>query len=313
MSDRRYKKARHELDELVVRTVPAYAAIVDDELDRFEQASIKLRVKLDSPYQAPWSINRATDNVTNLLTAIVIFFIAISLGLTFPGGARTGVSIPDEWRPPMISVSSIAFTIAAVAQLGRWVPYRHHVPPKDGLAWVTLVFGVPVVAWMYWLQQHNFGIALAPVLVAFGALLVSTVGCLARLLRRLRDPQLTKKVDAAAKERRKALRTGVVSLVNASAHRLVAKFVALPQQDQWRLRDELGRAAAQLESRRLITAPRSSARPQVLMDRRNRRGIFPGFLMLAHRIEVVNSKTGTAAQWIVGDYLDDPTIDRPRS
>ena len=312
VSDRRYRKTRHELDELVVSTVPAYAAIVDEELDRFEQAALKLRVRLDAPYQASWSINPAVDNITKLLTALVIIFIAISVGLTFPGGARTGVSIPDEWRPAMITMSSVAFTIAAVAQLARWVPYLHHVPPKDGLAWVMMVLGIPVVAWMAWLQQHNSGIPLGAVILAAAALLASVIGCFARLARRLRDRPLTKKVDAGMKERRKALRTGVVSLVNASANRLVEKFAALPEQSQSRLREELGSAAAQLEARRLMTAPATNARPRAVMDRRNRRGIFPGLLMLAHRIDAVNSQTGTAAQWIVGDYVDDPTINRSR-
>ena len=313
VSDRRYRKARHELDELVVSAVPAYAASVDEELDRFEQAAIKARTAQDSVYQAQWSINPAVDRLTKVLSAIVIATIAISFGTAFPGGSRIGVSVPLEWRPFLMTMSSAAYAISVIAQLGRWAPYLRHVPPKDGLAWVPIAFGAPVVVWMFWLQQQDIGIPLGAVVLAVVALLVISIASVARLVRRLRDSQLTKKVDAAAKERTKKLRKQVLALADASANRLVERFSALPENDQARLRDEMNRAAAQLANRGLATSPIAGAQRRSPIGRQNRRGMFPGLLLLSHRVKTVNSQTAGAAQWFVGDYVDDPTVDRSRN
>lgn len=305
VSARAYPRSRHVLDELVVNTVPAYAAIVDEELDRFEKSAVHARVRLDAPYQALWSIGPGMDNIRGFLGAVVIVSIAISFGLAFPGGSRIGVSIPLEWRPVMMTVSSICLVVAVVAQLARLAPYVRHVPPRDNSAWVTLVFGVPAVVYMHWMQQQDIGIPPAAVVVAFIALIVSTVGCLARLARRRRDPRLTKKVDAAAKGRTKALRKAVIALANDRAQRLVERFATLPERDRSRLIDELSRAVDALEARGLARPPRvrGDGPPR---DRRTRRGLFPGLLLLSHRVETVNSRTGGTAQWIVGDYMDDP-------
>lgn len=306
VSRRRYRRSRHVLDELIVDTVPAYASIVDEELDRFEKGAVKTRIRLDAPYRALWSVSRAGDGLIGVLSAIALVSIAISVALAFPGGGRTGVPVPVEWLPVTIPLSLISFTVAVVAQLARWVPYLHHVPPKDGMAWITIVFGIPVVAWTAWLQQHHVGIPLTLVVVAFVALLVSICVCIARLMRRLRDPRLTKQVDAAVKGRTKALRTAVVSLANASAKRLIEQFEALPEQHRTRLKRELNDAVAELETRHLATAPRT-AKARVPKGRQITRGMFPGMLLLSRRVEAVNSQTNGTAQWIVGDFIEDPT------
>jgi hypothetical protein len=305
VSARAYPRSRHVLDELIVDTVPAYAAIVDEELDRFEKSAVEARVRLDAPYQASWSIGPAMDDVRGLLTAVVIVSIAISFGLAFPGGSRIGVSVPTEWRHAMTTASSAAFVVAVVAQLARLAPYVRHVPPRDNSAWPTLVFGVPVIVFLYGMQQQDIGIPPGAVIVAFVALLVSTVGCLARLARRRRDPRLTKKVDAAAKGRTTALRKAVIALADDRALRLVERFASIPDDDRSRLIDELTRAAETLEARGLARPPRTrgDGPPR---NRRTSRGLFPGFLLLSHRVETVDSRTGGTAQWIVGDYLDDP-------
>lgn len=306
VSRRKYRRSRHVLDELIVDTVPAYASVVDEELDRFEKGAVKTRIRLDAPNRALWSISPAGDGLIGVLSAIVLVSIAMSVALAFPGGGRTGVPVPAEWLPVTIPLSLISFSVAVVAQIARWVPYLHHVPPKDGMAWITLVFGIPVVAWTAWLQQHHVGIPLSLVVVAFVALLVSICVCIARLMRRLRDPRLTKQVDTAAKRRTRALRTAVVSLANASAKRLVEQFEALPEQDRSRLKQELNDAVAQLETRHLATAPRTP-RARAPKVRQITRGMFPGMLLLSRRVEAVNSQTNGTAQWIVGDFIEDPT------
>ena len=305
VSRRSYRRSRHVLDELIINTVPAYAAIVDEELGRFERGAMKTRVNLDAPYQAMWSIRPAVDRLVGVLSAVVLVSVAISVGLTFAGPGRTGVSIPVEWRPWMMTLSSICLTVAAVSQPLRWLPYARHIPPRDGLAWVIPGFGIPIVALMFWLYQQDIGIPQAAVVIAFVGLIVSSCACVARLMRRLRDPRRTKKVDQAAKGRRKAIRTAVVSLADASAKRLVEKFTSLPENDQACLRDELNRAAAQLEKRGLATASRTGE-ARTAKDRRNRRGMFPGLLLLSHRVEAVNTRINATAQWIVGDFVEDP-------
>ena len=309
VSSRSYRRSRHVLDELVVSTVPAYAAIVDEELDRFERGAMKTRVNLDAPYQAMWSIRPAVDRLSGALSAVVLISIAISFASAFPGGGRTGVHIPVEWLPVTMTLSSIFLTLAAVTQPLRWLPYAHHVPPKDGLAWVIPGFGIPIVIWMFWLSQQDIGIPQAAVVVAFAALIVSSCASVLRLMRRLRDPRRTKKVDAAAKVRRKAIRTAVVSLTNASAKRLVEKFASLPEHDQARLRGELDGAAAQLEKRGLATASRTGE-ARTAKDRQNARGMFPGLLLLSRRVESVNTRTKATARWVVGDFIEDPTDPR---
>jgi len=110
----------------------------------------------------------------------------------------------------------------------------------------------------------------------------------------------------SAKGRTKALRTAGVSLANASAKRLVEQFETLPEQDQSRLRGELNGAVAQLETRHVATAPGTpSARAP--KGRQITRGMFPGMLLLSRRVEAVHSQTNGTAQWIVGDFIDDPT------
>lgn len=301
-----YRRSRHVLDELVIGTVPAYAAIVDEELERFENGALKTRVKLDAPYQAMWSIRPAADRLIGVLSAVVLFSVAISVGLTFAGPGRTGVSIPVEWRPWMMTLSSLFFTVAAVAQPLRWLPYARHIPPRDGLAWVIPGFGIPLVAFMFWLYQQNIGIPQAAVLIAFVALVGSSCAGVARLMKRLRDPRRTKKVDAAAKGRRQTIRKAVVSLANASAKRLVDKFGSLPEHDQARLRDEFNVAAAQLQTRGLAMASRMGEN-RTAKDRQNSRAMVPGLLLLSHRVKAINAQTNGTAQWSVGRFVDDPT------
>ncbi|MGV8882479.1 MAG: hypothetical protein ACOH19_10005 [Rhodoglobus sp.] len=309
VSDRRYPRSRHELDQLIVNTVPAYAAAVDEELDRFERAAVEARVAIDARHQALWSISQTGDRLSTILTWLVLSFIAISFALAFPGGGRTGVSVPIEWMPTTTAVSSTLFTIAVVAQIARWTPYIRHIPPKDALAWVTVIFGIPMMVWMFWLQQQNIGVPLGPVVLAIIALLVSVCASVARLIRRMRDPRLTKEVDAAAKDRTKVLRKQILALANLSANRLAERFSSLPHEDQERLMNELDLAVAQLENRSLIT-PRGARTARHGASARAPREMFPGLLLLSHRVKAVNALTNGAAEWFVGDYVEDAMMGR---
>jgi hypothetical protein len=294
---RAHRRSRVALDRMVVDTVPVYAAAVDDELRRFDEAAVASRRKMDGRYQAAWSTSTIADGLHAALAWVCVFSFAASFALVFPGGGRTGVSVPLGWVPTMHAWSAIFLSLSVAAQLGRQAPYRHHVPPRDVLAWAPVGFGVPSAIWMFW--RHQLGVPTPPWALILIVLAVVVGGCTSviRLAKRRRDPKLTKKVDAAARGRVRALRKNLLTQADVSARRIEAAFEALPEPDRRRLESELRTAVAAGQPRGT-----DAATPP---NRPGTRGVFPGWLLLSHRVSESGNRLNGRAEWFVGDHIDE--------
>lgn len=298
VSPRAYRRSRHVLDEMVVATVPEYAAIVDAELDRFDEAALASRRKMDARYQPAWMTSTGAQRLMVVLLYVRLFAFAASFALVFPSGGRSGTPLPIEWAPTTHSWSAILLSVAVIAQLALQAPYRHHVPPRDIFAWAPLVLGVPNLVWMFLVRESGIPTPTWALVLTTVALLVSGCSSAVRLARRRRDPKLTKKVDAAAKERPRALRRNLLTQADVTARRIEDAYAALPDEHRRRLADDLTAAATALQERGMATVSRLPNAP-------GERGMFPGWLLLSHRVSMIGSRVDGRAEWFVGDFVDD--------
>lgn len=283
---------------MIVSAVPEYAATVYAELDRFDEAAIASRRKMDARYQPAWLTSAGGHRLMGVLQWVRLLAFAASFAFVFPTGGRSGTPLPIEWAPTTHAWSAVLLSVAVIAQLALQAPYRRHVPPRDGFAWVPLVAGVPDLVWMYLVRESGIPTPAWALVLTTVALLVSGCSSAIRLARRRRDPKLTKKADAAAKERSRALRRNLLAQADVSARRIEDAHAALPEERRRRLVDDLTAAAEALQERGLATVTR-------LPDAPGERGMFPGWLLLSHRVSKIGSRVDGWAEWFVGYYVDE--------
>ncbi|MFJ2367996.1 hypothetical protein [Microbacterium sp. NPDC087665] len=298
VNPRAYRRSRHVLDEMVVSAVPEYAAAVDAELDRFDEAAIASRRKMDARYQPAWLTSTGGHRLMGVLLVVRLFAFAAFFAFVFPSGGRSGTPLPIEWAPTTHSWGAVLLSVSVIAQVALQAPYRHHVPPRDVFAWGPVVLGVPNLVWMFLVRESGIPTPPWALVLTTVALLVSGCSSTIRLARRRRDPKLTKKADAAAKERPRALRRNLLTQADVTARRIEDAYAALPDAHRRRLADELTAAAAALQERGLATVTR-------LPDAPGERGMFPGWLLLSHRVSKIGSRVDGRAEWFVGDYVDE--------
>lgn len=309
VSRRRYASHRHELDALVVATVPSYERTVAEELVRFESAVASSAERYDAAGPLPEA--RPRRRLQLVLLWVIVLGAAGAFGSMVPiGGRAMGAAefSSSDWQY-LVIVSCALFVAGVVAQVLRGILQGPAVPAagKDP-AWLLTVLGVPTIAVMLWRVSQDIGVDVIWVIVTGAALAVSLVYSLLRLAERRRNPELVHRIDTRETERQRVLRDQLHELADEHGKRIAQAFAALPAADRDRLTRALGDAAAVLRDRGIIRRLVPGEAKRIARGGINLRAMVPGFLLLSRKVQEVwrpdNAMPGgrLPVRWLVIEF-----------
>ena len=196
VSRRHYAAHRDELDALIVAMVPSYQSTVAAQIERFETEAASAIATYDAEHAVAASARPRHPRVAIALWYLSFLATTIGFGIMLPiGGRSTGASrFPDSSWKYLIVVSFALFALGVLVQLVRDLPRRSGVPPRKDLAWLPIILGVPALAVMFLRVRQNIGVNPLWAALTAAVLLVSLAYCVDRLVRRRRDPELTRDV-----------------------------------------------------------------------------------------------------------------------
>ena len=286
---RHYAKHRAELDSLVLATVPSYESSVAARLDELASGVDAFREAYDGKHSAPqftrpWRLRW----LQRALFWTYLLGVLISFGLMVPAGGRS-VGATDfsliSW-PLFVGLSAVLFVLGVLAQLALRLPVVPGIPPRGDLAWLAPVFGTITLAVMIVNFIVEEGVQPGWIVLTAVALLVSFAYCLTRLVQRRRDPDLTRLVDTFEGTRIRAAKNSLKARADDCADAIEHDFNELSSSERTRLLAELNAATEELQRRGFIRTISPEEKKEVAQrQRRRRRPMVPGFLLLERRVQ----------------------------
>src|SRR5690349_9641772 len=124
-SERDYARNRHELDALVIASVPDYEATIRRELDDFDAAVTAAHVRYKQKYGGPAKYARWLQH-TLLWTSLLCVLFAYAF--VFPTGGRSGnhATITASLWNVMLPAAAVLFVVGVGVQLASAARFGIH-------------------------------------------------------------------------------------------------------------------------------------------------------------------------------------------